>query len=221
MEPPRAEDNDSANPTKDELVAHVIPLRHRAQQRQEPQPEKPPPPQEHSIWEPQTGQPALRRRSAPTPAASAAMPSSAVAANRPRARAITTALLGAAAIVMMAFVLLDVVPSPGRSAPPKSRGSLAAGASGANANASGTPERTGESPTGAPRTTSGRSAAPRHRTSKRRPPASHGAPSATPTTGAAPPGAPASDNAPLQPHSKAAACEAQGGCAAIEFGFER
>ncbi len=99
---------DSADTNKDELFARIIPLRRRgAKPPEPPSSDAPDPPEEeHSVWDPPTGEPLLRRRapldSAPDTASAATLSGPAVRRSR---RSAAIAAVGAATVTALAFVL--------------------------------------------------------------------------------------------------------------------
>ncbi len=111
--------NDSAG-SQDELLAHVIPMRHRAPDQTRPQDEPPTdehtPPGKHTLWDPSSNPPLPRRRGTPaaskadaTPALDAgSAPDTGAPAHRFSLRSLRAALAGiaAAAAVGLAFLAL-------------------------------------------------------------------------------------------------------------------
>jgi hypothetical protein len=215
---------DSADTNKDELFARIIPLRRRGAKPPAPRSgDEPDPPEEHSVWDPPTGEPPLRRRvpldGGPGTASAATLPAPTVRGSR---RATAVAAVGAAAVTALAFVLAGGVfmhGSPGAAS--RSGGSFAIASTPTGAAESAAPRQATRS-----RGTSdsrGRHAhapaQPRHRVGRIAAPATrtveaviHAAPASE--------GAPVSVSAPVRQQSTSASCEAQRTCASIEFGIE-
>ncbi|HEY7953227.1 MAG TPA: hypothetical protein VID70_09580 [Solirubrobacteraceae bacterium] len=112
MTPPADGDPGSDPTPTDELLARIIPLRHRSPQTPPPREDQPPradredaSPRTRSIWDPAACEPVLRRRT--TPATATPTPGEERAA-RPRIR--DAALAGAAAILITVLVLSLTAP---------------------------------------------------------------------------------------------------------------
>ncbi len=214
---------DSADTDKDELFARIIPLRRRGAKPPEPRSvDVPDRPEEHSVWDPPTGEPELLRRKTPMPvppSTAAAPPTSAVRMSR---RSTAIAAVGAAAITALAFVLAGGVllhGPPGAASRPGGSFAVASTPAGVSEGAARQPTR----PHGASGSRGGRL----HGTAQSQLRVEQGASPATRTIEAAVHAAPASDgapvraSAPVRQQSASASCEAQRMCASVEFGVER
>ncbi len=136
MKPPRDGEDISAETTTDELLARVIPLRHRAVGSSQPPSESapdplkdPPPPRKHSVWDPSSSEPLLRRRPSPATTAMPVSPAAPVRGSRVRAHVGEALVAGAAALAVTVVVLLGLGGSHGGSGPaPPQTGALETGA---------------------------------------------------------------------------------------------
>jgi hypothetical protein len=130
MKPPYDADDDRATDT-DELVAHVIPLRHREAEPPQPPPtdeleQGQPPSRIHSVWEPSAGEPLPRRRAtAPQPSAVPEAHRGLSADRAPRRSIAAAAIAGAASATVAVVLALGVLQSQS-GANPRQTGALAA-----------------------------------------------------------------------------------------------
>lgn len=215
---------DSADTNKDELFARIIPLRRRgAKPPEPPSGDAPDPPEEHSVWDPPTGEPLLRRRTPPDSApgiASTATLSAPTARKSRRSAAI--AAVGAAAVTALAFVLAGGVfmhGSPG--APNRQGGSFAIASTPTGASESAAPAQRIRSrgSSGGRGSRSHARAQPGHRVEQVARPATRTIATAVRTVPMSE-STPDRASAPVRQQSAAASCEAQRTCASIEFGIE-
>jgi hypothetical protein len=215
---------DSADANKDELFARIIPLRRRGAKPPAPRSgDVPDQPEEHSVWDPPTGEPLLRRRvpldAGPGTASAATLSAPTVRRSR---RATAAAAVGAAAVTALAFVLASGVfmhGPPGAASQPGGSFAIASTPAGVSEGAT-TQQTTRSHGTSDSRGRQAHAPAqPRHRVGQSARPATTTAATVIHTAPVSD-GTPVRASVPARQQSTSASCEAQGTCASIEFGIE-